>query len=96
MKTLYGLLPFVVLLLVSIGCEPSTDYGVKPNSNLDVISDWSRVECPRCDGQGRIWIDRNHPLHEAGYPIGWMECDYCEGDRYMLTNGHGVYTRLRK
>ena len=86
----------MLVALFCVGCDVVPPPSPTPNPNIDAIADWEKVECPKCDGEGQVYIDKSHPLHEAGYPVGWITCDYCDGDKFMLTNGRGAYTRLRK
>jgi DnaJ-class molecular chaperone len=81
----------ILLMIFAFGCEVAP----APNPNTDVVADWKQVDCPRCKGKGQVYIDENHELHQFGYPVGWMTCDTCEGDKKMLTNGRGAYTRIK-
>lgn len=82
-----------LLAVLSAGCKAAP---IPPNPDIDFISSWTAVDCPRCDGKGQVYIDEKHPLHEAGYPVGWATCDTCDGDKLMLTSGRGAYAKLRR
>jgi hypothetical protein len=84
----------MALFVVFCGCESNRNSG--RNLDIEYVDEWKVVDCPRCKGKGKIYIGDDHPLHEAGYPVGWLDCENCLGSGKMRTNGRGVYTRVKK
>lgn len=89
--------------LILVGCKHSSVPSKVDNSlskQLEVIKDsesfseWVVVDCPKCKGNGQMYISEDSPLIVAGATVGYHQCDFCVGRGKMKTNGRDLYTNV--
>ena len=71
MKKRYGVLPFIALF---IGCGSVDDAKIPVAPRTPKI-----IDCPECDGDGKVYCGPEHPIVKMGFDVGEYNCPMCEG-----------------
>jgi hypothetical protein len=71
MKRRYGVLPFITLF---IGCGSVDDAKIPVAPRTPKI-----IDCPECDGYGKVYYGPEHPIVKMGFDVGEYNCPMCEG-----------------